>query len=354
MEKNFLATTDFSVEKIFELYMTYSLSGRIYAIPAQQISEIVQLPELSVLERLPDYIVGVMNLRGRIINVIDLRMILGIPRYPFSTDNQVLIVNVSGKTFGIVVDSVKDVIQFNRDYLEPLPYKSREKHISGIYKADDELVAFIDLDTIIQDIYAEDVQEDLMGAGTALTALDMFPNDKLSVEKFKKRAINLKKEIKVYDEQIDYTNNRFVSFSLNGEIYCIGLKYVKEFCKLKLLNIVPVPCVPEFILGIFNHRGDFITVIDIKAFLKIPRSQVTDRTKVIVVRYSELQIGLVVDDVFDILSITSDKLCANVKSKFEHNKFVCAEFLPDSGEVMNVLDLEKFLEDERLIIEDAI
>ncbi|MFH0702867.1 MAG: chemotaxis protein CheW [bacterium] len=357
MEKKFLTFNDFplELEKTSELYMTFSLSGKIYAIQAKQIIEIVQLPELNILEKVPEYIVGLMNLRGKIISVIDLRKFLGIQQTIYSTEHQVLIINNSEKIIGIIVDSVNDVIQFNKEQLEPLPYQSSEKFISGIYKNSDSLIAFLNLDIIVNNIKAIQTEssDSLFKSPTYISA-DLFPTDKLSQEKFKKRAVNLKKEIKVDIDKSNYQENRFVSFSLNNEIYCLSLKYVKEFCKLKLINLTPIPCVPEFITGLFNLRGEFITIIDIKSFLQIPKTKITDKTKIIVVKLQNFQIGLVVDDVFDIVNISTIKMGLSASAKFEKNKYTSAEIMLEDGGVMSILDLEKFLEDDKLIVEDAI
>lgn len=334
-----------------ELYMTFSLSGRSYAFPAKQIIEIVQLPALTILEKMPDYIIGMMNLRGKIISIIDLRKFLGIPQIPYSSEHQVLIIKSSNKTIGIITDSVNDVIQFDTQYLERLPYHSQEKYISGLYKNEDNLVALLDLDNIVSDIETEDKTiADLSSS----ESYNLLPVDSVSLAKLKKRAINLQKELKTGTDSTNYQENHFVSFSLNHEIYCISLKFVKEFCKLKAFAITPVPCVPEFIPGLINHRGDFTTIIDIKSFLQIPKSDITEKTKIIVVRSSNFQVGLLVDDVYDIVNIPIEKFSHNSPAKFEKNKFTVAEVILEDNTVMNILDLDKLLSDEKLFIEDAI
>src|SRR3989339_436012 len=118
MEQNFLTVSDFSINKTSELYITFNLSEKVYAIPAEKIIEIVQLPALTLLEKAPDYIVGLLNLRGNIISIIDLSMILGFQRKVYSAECQILILNVNDKKVGIIIDSVKDVIQFEKKLLE--------------------------------------------------------------------------------------------------------------------------------------------------------------------------------------------------------------------------------------------
>ncbi len=96
---------------------------------------------------------------------------------------------------------------------------------------------------------------------------------------------------------------------------------MREFGKLKSLNLTKVPCVPPYIIGMINLRGDFLTVVDIKNFLSIPQSPVTDKTKIIVIKSDYIQIGIIVDEVFDMINIPLEKLHnKNSFTKYENNK----------------------------------
>ena len=187
MTKNFLTIDDFTSRKASELYMTFSLSGKNYAVPAEKIIEIIQIPALQVPEKLPDYIAGLMNLRGNIISVLNLRTLLGIKQEMFSTENQVLIIHVDDKHIGIIIDSVNDVIQCHKENLKPLPYKSEESFITGIYKTPDSMVAFLDLNVIINNIKSIEVDHhELQEEDYSFEHL--FPTDPISQQKLTHRA----------------------------------------------------------------------------------------------------------------------------------------------------------------------
>lgn len=353
MIHNSLTTNVELNNSIHELYMTFSLSNKKYSILADKISEIVQLPKLTVLETMPNNLIGLMNIRGKVISVVDIRSFLGFEINKYSADHQVLIVNTNGKTLGIIVDSVNNVIQFDKKNVESLPYESNNKHIEGIYNFEDEMIALIDLNSIVENIEQTNFENtDLKKI--PFHNVELFPNDIFSREKFEKRALDLQKEIKVDLDKNDYIQDRFVSFSLNSEIYCISLKYVKEFTKLKNITLTVVPCVPEFIAGLINLRGEFITIIDIKSFLQIAKTELTDKTKIIVVKTQNLQIGLLVDEVYDIVNIPLGSLNKDSNSQLEKDKFTSGEFILEKNKVMSILNLEKLLEDERLYFEDAI
>jgi len=352
MEQNFLTLSDFSLNKTTELFITFNLSEKVYALPAEKIIEIVQLPALTLLEKAPDYIAGLLNIRGSIISVIDLSMILGFKRKTYSAESQILILNADGKKIGIIIDSVKDVIQFDKKLLEPLPYVSKDHFVTGVYKDETGLIAFLDIDKTVKDIEVAEFSESQIKEIND-DSVSLFPVDKASKEKFAKRALKLMKELRNEADSLNYQEDSFISFCLNGEIYCINLKYVKEVTKLKHVSLTNVPCVPDFITGIINLRGDFITIVDIKKFLNVQKTNITEKTKIIVISTENIRVGLLVDDVFGIENIPGEKLNHNIQSKYEKNKFTSAEIMFNQ-KVMCVFDLKKFLEDERLFIEDAV
>ena len=100
-------------------------------------------------------------------------------------------------------------------------------------------------------------------------------------------------------------------------------------------------------------RGDFITIIDIRTFLNISKANVSEKTKIIVIKTENIQIGILVDDVFGIENIPGKKLNHNSQTKYEKNRFTAAEIMYNN-KVMCILDMKKFLEDERLFIEDTV
>ena len=363
-------------KKQTELFLIFTFSQKIYAIPAEKVVEIVQLPALTVVEKFPDYIVGLLNLRGQVISVIDPARLLGTEQELYTINHQILIVNCNKKNIGIIVHSVNDIVQINRDNLEPLPYKPKEKIISGIYKHENDLIAFLNINILLENV--ENIEAEIPKIKNESNAIsNYFASDENSKIKFRKRAEKLQKEIRTITDDLNYQENYFISFCLNNEIYCINLKYVKEVTKLKLVNIASVPCVPKFITGIINLRGEFITIVDIKYFLNIPRTFTSDKTKIIVIKLSDIQLGLLVDEVFGIKNISNDKMNLNVQSKYEKNKYTSAEVLLSdedflkpkdsacseqclpsgtfaSSQVMSIFDIKKFIEDERLYIEDSI
>ncbi|MFA6988511.1 MAG: chemotaxis protein CheW [Candidatus Gastranaerophilaceae bacterium] len=353
METKFLVPGENIIEKK-ELFMTFCLSGKNYAVKASDIIEITQIPSMIFPEKLPRNVVGLVNLRGKIIKIVDIRGFLGFENSKYTVDHQILIVNIKNETIGIIADTVNDVILFNPENIEKLPYENAKSHLDGVFDSKDKLIAFLNLGSIFEETNklqlalenVEEVQKNLTDG--------LLPTDEISVQKLKKRALNLQKEIKFELDKNYYIKDKFVSFSLNNEIYSLSLKYVKEFTKLKNIKITPIPCVPDFINGLINLRGEFITIIDIKYFLNIAKTNITEKTKIIVLKTDRMQIGLLVDEVFDIVSIPVEKLKTDSTNSFEKDTFTIGEVILKDKKIMNILNIERLLSDERLYFEDAV
>lgn len=334
-----------------DLYLTFRLSDCNYGVPASQIVEATKLPALISPEKLPAYIIGLVNVRHELLNVIDLRILLGKPVKNYTTENNLLILKSNDKTFAIIADEVKHVIKIKTEHIEKLPYQSENKYLDGIYNSEDVLFTPVNLEKI----------EKLLDLETEYNSIDYkdvlpanFAQDEISQEKFKSRALTLQKEMKFELNNRYYNEDNFIVFGLNNEKYCVSVKYVKEFTKFKNITIAKIPCVPEYILGLINLRGEFLTLVDIKHFLNIPPSDISNKTKIIVIKSQDLKIGILVDEVFDMVNISHEQLNNDNSAKYEKNKFTFANIICDNKSVMSVLNIEKLLQDERLYIEDNI
>ncbi len=139
-------------------YLTFVLGGAGYGIPILKVREIIRLLEITPIPRMPDYVRGVINLRGRIVPVIDLRMKLGLPN-PVTTNRTCIIVTHiqigdATKLMGLIVDALDEVYQINAEDIEPAPDFGKgtaNSHIQNMAKAKGQVKALLDIDRIVQD-----------------------------------------------------------------------------------------------------------------------------------------------------------------------------------------------------------
>lgn len=361
MENQFLITDSNPMLK-YQLYMTFSLANKCYAAPAQSIVEVIKLPLLHIPENLPENIVGILNLRGTIINIVDVRSLLGIESNDYSTEDCILVLSHEQITYGLIVDSVNNVLNISSDQITSAPYNIPGANIvvSQIAKTQDGLLGILNLD-FIRKIVPNKTELEPLQSLNLLKKNDVnkvdpfFKKDQKSFDIFQRRANELQRELNLSIERERSQDKKFVTFLLNNEMYAISLQYIREF--IKILKLSLVPCVPEFYIGLSNLRGEFIPVLDIKGFLGISKTEITEKTKIIFVRTPKMQLGIIVDEVFDIINVPSDKINKSgglIHQQMDKNKYITGEIILDNKTVINIFEVEKFMQEERLIIEEAV
>src|ERR1700690_4521 len=105
-----------------ELHIVGFKVGReTYGVPIKSLHEIVRVPEITAVPDAPEYMEGVMNLRGKIVSVIDLRKRLGEKTVDTSRRNRILVVEQNGRLAGLIVDSASEVLKIGEAEVEPPP-----------------------------------------------------------------------------------------------------------------------------------------------------------------------------------------------------------------------------------------
>ncbi len=130
------------------------LNNEWYGIKIENVAEIIKLVTIVPLPQVPEYILGVINLRGEILPVIDLRKLFSISISPFSKETRILIVKILNVKIGLVVDGVTEVLEIPISKLDlPLNTLDRIKsqYIYGEIKVDDRFLAVINLENIIKE-----------------------------------------------------------------------------------------------------------------------------------------------------------------------------------------------------------
>ena len=102
-----------------------------------------------------------------------------------------------------------------------------------------------------------------------------------------------------------------VEFLLARERYGIEASYVREVYPLN--DLTPVPCVPPFVLGIINVRGQIISVIDIKKFFDLPEKGLGDLNKVIIIESDDMEFGILADEIVGIGKLRQEELQASLR-----------------------------------------
>ena len=139
-------------------YLTFSLGLELYGLEILRVQEIVGMLPVTRVPRLPDYVAGVVNLRGRIIPVVDIRRVFGMSELAYTERTCIVVVRVergstSGSTvMGVIVDEVSDVLDLVAEDIEETPEFGEEldtSFIKGVGRIDTHVVLLLDIDRVL-------------------------------------------------------------------------------------------------------------------------------------------------------------------------------------------------------------
>jgi purine-binding chemotaxis protein CheW len=136
-----------------ELHIVGFQVGReTYGVPITSLHEIVRVPEITAVPDAPDYLEGVINLRGKIVSVMDLRKRFGEPNATVKKNNRILVVEHSGRLAGLIVDSASEVLKIPADAVEAPPAEFQEgglNCVTGLGKVGGRLVVLLDMNQLL-------------------------------------------------------------------------------------------------------------------------------------------------------------------------------------------------------------
>jgi len=144
------------MENIKNKYLVFVVDEESYAIPLAKVQEVIRYVPITSLHETSTFLKGVINLRGKIIPIIDMRLKFDLAEQPYTDRTIFIIVEIVSSTdvylVGLVVDNVKDVIEVEENKIEKIPevgFKFKSKYLYGIIQLGEEMVMILNLDTIL-------------------------------------------------------------------------------------------------------------------------------------------------------------------------------------------------------------
>lgn len=132
--------------------VSFCLGDEEYGIEITKVQEIILVGEITRVPQTPDYIKGLINLRSMVIPIVDLRLRFGMDLQANTDDTRIMVVNVDGKTIGIVVDAVSEVLRISEDQISPPPPTVSglgQEYLTGLVKLEQRLLILLDIDKIL-------------------------------------------------------------------------------------------------------------------------------------------------------------------------------------------------------------
>ena len=133
-------------------WVTFRLDGETYGINVMQGQEVLRYSEIAPVPGAPPYVLGIINLRGNVVTVIDTRHRFGLADGEVTDNTRIVIIETDNHVIGIMVDSVAEVVYLNQSEIETAPNVGNEesaKFIQGVCHKNDELLILIDLNKLL-------------------------------------------------------------------------------------------------------------------------------------------------------------------------------------------------------------
>ena len=135
-------------------WVTFRLSNETYGINVMQVQEVLRVSEIAPVPGAPHYVLGIINLRGNVVTVVDTRIRLGLEATEVTDSTRIVIIEGSQHVVGILVDCVAEVVDLCASELESAPNVGNEesaKYIQGVASHDGELLILVDLNKLLSD-----------------------------------------------------------------------------------------------------------------------------------------------------------------------------------------------------------
>ncbi len=143
------------INETSQQFVTFSLGEDLFGVEVNRTREILSLTPVTKVPQTPDYLLGVINLRGQVVPVVDMRLKLGLPANAETKDTCIIVVDVlvDGEilTVGALVDAVREVLDIRSDQIEPPPRlgtRLNTEFINGMGKVDEQFMIWLNIDRI--------------------------------------------------------------------------------------------------------------------------------------------------------------------------------------------------------------
>jgi purine-binding chemotaxis protein CheW len=135
-------------------WVTFQLEKEVYGVNVMQVQEVLRYTEIAPVPGAPDYVLGIINLRGNVVTIIDTRMRFGLSPAEITDNTRIIIIEVDKQVVGILVDRVSEVVDLYQHEIDPAPnvgIDANSKFIKGVCYRNDCLMILIDLEKLLTD-----------------------------------------------------------------------------------------------------------------------------------------------------------------------------------------------------------
>jgi purine-binding chemotaxis protein CheW len=296
--------TDFENDNLQQL-VCCTLDSQTFAFHLQDVEEIVRVPSnISQLPQSVPSVLGLVNLRGRIIPIVDLAGCIGMMRTEINEASRIVITqNSDFGSVGFVVAKVNNVVSIAESEREEVPSMCNDGAEAGVLEAvyrsngGKRLVSIINL----SNIYSRALS----------SALTDITNDV-----HRESDMNESESVSIKEDDCE----QYVIFWINGQEYGVSIDDTQEITRVPE-KLESVPSTPDYLKGIVNLRGTVLPVIDLRSRLGIPSSASSERQRIVVLTKDKQRTGFIVDGVAEVKTVVKQTIevapsLSDVQSEF--------------------------------------
>ncbi|HBT38879.1 MAG: purine-binding chemotaxis protein CheW [Pseudothermotoga sp.] len=296
-----------------EQYVTFILGEETYAVPVTNVREIVKASKITRVPLAPAHIEGVMNLRGEVLPIINLRRLLGLPEHDPSL-SKVVVLTQNDRTIGILVDRTAQVIRSTES--EQQDTRAESRFVKKVLRTNTGMCLLFNID-------------------------ELFEEETKKLEARSSSALQQKSAETTVTKAENYI--QLVSFELSGGIYAFKITGVQEI--IRYAQPTPIPNAPEYMMGLIELRKSVLPIVDMRRLLDLPATKTDEFTKVIVLRVGGSHVGVVVDRIREVLRIDESKVLPPPSLEREKTKELVG-VIQNGDEMILVVDHEELLSDK--------
>ncbi|NEO31299.1 MAG: chemotaxis protein CheW [Symploca sp. SIO3C6] len=356
-------------------YLTFSLNNFLYSISTVCVEEVFPLPELTPITQAGCDIVGVVNLRGDLLAVIDLNPRLGYQSPDYRLTDSIVVLKSKELRIGIIVNEVYDIIQISlqeisSNFDNEVKTVKYPQIIAGVFINTRDIFILSNPDywfeeleiqqlMSMKNLLTNEIADSHQVNKTQINSSDLLllkqstfcPNaTPKEQEILRQRADNLRFSIDNPDLKSLIT---IAVISLNGNLFGVDVAMVREFTEI--YQVRPIPCCPVQIIGNMNLRGEIITLVDIRGLLNLPLTTIIDSFKVMVVEVEGIVAGVIVEEVYDAMFLLKPQQIKVVPTATHsiHDEYFQG-VAPYHEAIMTILDLPTIFLKGGLIVDEVI
>jgi purine-binding chemotaxis protein CheW len=342
-------------------YFTFSLGDRLYGINIIHVEETFSLPEVVPIPNASQNLIGVVDLRGEMLPILDLTSSAGSQASNYHLTDSIVILRQAQIRVGMIVNQVHGVTEISSEEVSTTVAQEQQllnieqSIIAGITLSEELCLLrapkeWIDFSAIQQALVGvdwfnsnggnDDHADKLQSAASQALArqvLDFYPEASPQQRAVLRDRSNRLKQLIDSKQAEELTPLAVITVS--SQLFGFDLKIIKEF--IEVSQVIPIPCSPSYFVGNVNLRGEILTLIDLRGLLNLPPKAFAIPSKVMIIEVDGMMAGIVIDDIRDALFLLDLRALKKVSKTIDSipNAYLQGS-IPYKDRSMYILDLQ--------------